>query len=240
MRKSAVPLLQKLPGPKRVVEFIEDVTVHPEVLADYMSILQAIFDRHDVDAVMYGHVGDGNIHTRPAPRPQGRRRPAASCRPSWTRSSEVRARAQGHPVGRARRRPDPHPVRPRRCTGTRSTAVFETVKTGLRPRRHHEPRQEGGDRGRTGGDCRVSLRYGPDYWTYDQPTLLHFPGRRVRARDREVPRLRPVQEPGGDHHVPHLQGHPAGARLAAGQGQPAAEHHPGQARTRTTPTPPTP
>ena len=37
VRQAAVPLLQKLPGPKRVVEFVEDVTVHPDVLADYMS-----------------------------------------------------------------------------------------------------------------------------------------------------------------------------------------------------------
>ena len=33
VRKAAVPLLQKLPGPKRIAEFIEDVTVHPDVLA---------------------------------------------------------------------------------------------------------------------------------------------------------------------------------------------------------------
>ena len=63
VRQAAVPLLQKLPGPKRITEFIEDVTVHPDVLAQYMSvtrILQGSAPRPSCTAT-----GDGNIHTRP-------------------------------------------------------------------------------------------------------------------------------------------------------------------------------
>ena len=44
VRQAAVPLLQKLPGPKKIVEFIEDITVHPDVLATYMSTLAGILD----------------------------------------------------------------------------------------------------------------------------------------------------------------------------------------------------
>ena len=65
VRQAAVPLLQKLPGPKRIAEFIEDCTVHPEVLPTYMHTLAGILKKHDVQGIMYGHAGDGNIHTRP-------------------------------------------------------------------------------------------------------------------------------------------------------------------------------
>ena len=65
VRKSAVALALRMPGPRRALPFIEDVTVHPDEVPGYVDFLQKLFDREKVDAVMYGHVGDGNIHTRP-------------------------------------------------------------------------------------------------------------------------------------------------------------------------------
>ena len=65
VRKSAVALALRMPGPRRALPFIEDVTVHPTEVPGYVDFLQRLFDREGVDAVMYGHVGDGNIHTRP-------------------------------------------------------------------------------------------------------------------------------------------------------------------------------
>ena len=65
VRKSAVALALRMPGPRRALPFIEDVTVHPSEVPGYVDFLQRLFDRERVDAVMYGHVGDGNIHTRP-------------------------------------------------------------------------------------------------------------------------------------------------------------------------------
>ncbi len=65
VRKSAVALALRMPGPRRALPFIEDVTVHPTEVPGYVDFLQRLFDREHVDAVMYGHVGDGNIHTRP-------------------------------------------------------------------------------------------------------------------------------------------------------------------------------
>ncbi len=65
VRKSAVALALRMPGPRRALPFIEDVTVHPTEVPGYVDFLQRLFDSEGVDAVMYGHVGDGNIHTRP-------------------------------------------------------------------------------------------------------------------------------------------------------------------------------
>lgn len=65
VRRSAVSLMQRMPGPRRALPFVEDVTVHPTEVPGYVDFLQRLFDRENVEAVMVGHVGDGNIHTRP-------------------------------------------------------------------------------------------------------------------------------------------------------------------------------
>lgn len=65
VRKRAVQILQRLPGPKRITPFVEDVTVPPERLVDYIRGLREIFDRYDVEAAVYGHAGDSNLHARP-------------------------------------------------------------------------------------------------------------------------------------------------------------------------------
>jgi len=65
VRRAALPLLFTLPGPGRITPFIEDVSVAPELLGTYLSRLHAIFDRHGLQSAVYGHAGDGNLHTRP-------------------------------------------------------------------------------------------------------------------------------------------------------------------------------
>ncbi len=65
VRKRAVQVLQRLPGPKRVTPFVEDVTVPPARLVDYIRGLREIFGRHGVEAAVYGHAGDSNLHARP-------------------------------------------------------------------------------------------------------------------------------------------------------------------------------
>lgn len=64
-RKSAVPLLFRRPGPAQPVPFIEDVAVPPDRLAEYVAGLDEVFTRHKVDAALYAHAGDGELHTRP-------------------------------------------------------------------------------------------------------------------------------------------------------------------------------
>jgi FAD/FMN-containing dehydrogenase/Fe-S oxidoreductase len=65
VRKRAVQILQRLPGPTRITPFIEDVTVPPKKLVPYMRGLREIFERFGVEAAVYGHAGDSNLHARP-------------------------------------------------------------------------------------------------------------------------------------------------------------------------------
>ena len=65
VRKSAVALMQRMPGVRQPLPFIEDICVHPTEMPACVNFLQTLFDREGVDAVMVGHMGDGNIHTRP-------------------------------------------------------------------------------------------------------------------------------------------------------------------------------
>ena len=65
IRKAAASILNKIEGPKKPVAFIEDGAVHPSRLSEYISGLQRIFKNYDVAANIYGHAGDGNLHTNP-------------------------------------------------------------------------------------------------------------------------------------------------------------------------------
>ncbi len=172
VRQAAVPLLQKLPGPKRVVEFVEDVTVHPEVLAQYMSSLQAIFDRYDVQAVMYGHAGDGNIHTRPLMDPKD----AGDLRLMQTvmdEAVEMVRELKGTPSGEH----GDGLIRTsyvKQFYGDEVYGVFEAAKQAFDPNGIMNPGKKVANELQGRGLPR-QLRYGPDYWVYDQPTLLSFP-----------------------------------------------------------------
>jgi FAD/FMN-containing dehydrogenase/Fe-S oxidoreductase len=65
VRKRAVQILQGLPGPTRITPFIEDVVVPPKNLVTYIQGLREIFTRFGVEAAVYGHAGDSNLHARP-------------------------------------------------------------------------------------------------------------------------------------------------------------------------------
>ncbi len=62
VRSISGPILNKIKGPKKPVAFIEDAAVHPSRLSQYMRGLRELFKRFDVEASMYGHAGDGNLH----------------------------------------------------------------------------------------------------------------------------------------------------------------------------------
>jgi len=65
VRKSAVPLMQQAPGRRQPQPFIEDLAIAPLKIAGCIDFLQKLFEREGVQAVTVGHVGDGNLHTRP-------------------------------------------------------------------------------------------------------------------------------------------------------------------------------
>jgi anaerobic glycerol-3-phosphate dehydrogenase C subunit len=62
VRSISGPILNKIKGPKKPVAFIEDAAIHPSRLSQYMKGLRELFKRFDVEASMYGHAGDGNLH----------------------------------------------------------------------------------------------------------------------------------------------------------------------------------
>ncbi|MDP2969688.1 MAG: FAD-linked oxidase C-terminal domain-containing protein, partial [Deltaproteobacteria bacterium] len=62
VRSVSGPILNKIKGPKKPIAFIEDAAVHPNSLSQYMKGLRELFKKFEVDASIYGHAGDGNLH----------------------------------------------------------------------------------------------------------------------------------------------------------------------------------
>lgn len=62
VRKAASPILDRMQGPLRSTRIIEDACVHPDRLVDYIRGLKAIFARHGVDGIVFGHAGSGHVH----------------------------------------------------------------------------------------------------------------------------------------------------------------------------------
>ena len=52
-------------GSRRPAGIIEDTVVHPKVLYDHLIFLMGILAKHQLDYVIYGHAGNGNLHLRP-------------------------------------------------------------------------------------------------------------------------------------------------------------------------------
>lgn len=65
VRKAFLPLLYRSKDRRQAVAFVEDVTVPPEHVVEYIRAFYAILDRHGVQAALSGHAGDGNFHARP-------------------------------------------------------------------------------------------------------------------------------------------------------------------------------
>ncbi len=65
LRKAAIPLLMSLEGDAKPYPFIEDATVPPADLADYVESFEAILADHDTSAAYFAHAGSGTLHIRP-------------------------------------------------------------------------------------------------------------------------------------------------------------------------------
>ena len=63
VRSISGPILNRMKGPKRPIAFIEDAAVHVSKLPEYISGLRELFGKYEVNAAIYGHAGDGNLHT---------------------------------------------------------------------------------------------------------------------------------------------------------------------------------
>jgi FAD/FMN-containing dehydrogenase len=65
LRRAASPLLAA-EAPRRIsMQFIEDGVVPVDRLSDYLRALRRILAAHGMEAVIFGHAGDGNLHVNP-------------------------------------------------------------------------------------------------------------------------------------------------------------------------------
>ncbi|WP_435143404.1 FAD-binding and (Fe-S)-binding domain-containing protein [Halobaculum sp. P14] len=65
LRKAAIPLLMSLEGDAKPYPFIEDASVPPAELAEYVQQFEAVLDDHDTSAAYFAHAGAGTLHIRP-------------------------------------------------------------------------------------------------------------------------------------------------------------------------------
>ena len=65
VRKAASPILSRREGKLRNTRFIEDAAVHPERMAEFVRSLRALLRRHGLQAAIFGHAGDCNLHCNP-------------------------------------------------------------------------------------------------------------------------------------------------------------------------------
>lgn len=65
-RKGALNDIMKMTiGSRKPIGLMEDTVVRPELLEDHAANLLQTYRENKLDYVMFGHVGDGNMHTRP-------------------------------------------------------------------------------------------------------------------------------------------------------------------------------
>ena len=67
VRHGASPILAALSDGRRSLQVIEDGCVPPARLAEYLDAIDAATLRHKVDAVLFGHAGDGHVHVNLLP-----------------------------------------------------------------------------------------------------------------------------------------------------------------------------
>ena len=65
VRKAGLGLIRNLPGDTQPVNLIEDCAVDPADLPAYIAELQALLDRHGLNASYYAHAGAGELHVEP-------------------------------------------------------------------------------------------------------------------------------------------------------------------------------
>ena len=65
LRKSALGVLSNMIGDAKPVSLIEDTSVNPEVLYDYIAEFKELMKKHEIQCVFHAHIGTGEIHMRP-------------------------------------------------------------------------------------------------------------------------------------------------------------------------------
>ena len=182
LRKAAIPLLMSLEGDAKPYPFIEDATVPPDELADYVAAFEEILANHGTSAAYFAHAGSGTLHIRPILS----LKEAAGIQTMHAIADDVTdlvlahfgAFSGEHGDGMARTAFTP------KMYGETLWQAFKEIKTAFDPAWHLHPgnvvyrdgRDDIGpdsDRG-VGADMRDHLRYGAAYHSIEPQTTLDF------------------------------------------------------------------
>jgi len=171
LRKAAIPLLMSLEGDPKPYPFIEDASVPPEELSEYVGTFQDILDDHGTSAAYFAHAGAGTLHIRPILNLKdevGIEKMRAIADDVTDLVLEHDGAFSGeHGDGLARTEFNPE------MYGRDLWAAFERVKSAFDPDWLMNPgkvvfRED------SAADMRKNLRYGPDYSSLEPQTTLDF------------------------------------------------------------------
>lgn len=65
LARRMTPILYRLKGNTRPLPFIEDMTVPPQQLPDFLTKVQDVMKRHETIASIFAHAAHGHLHVRP-------------------------------------------------------------------------------------------------------------------------------------------------------------------------------
>jgi FAD/FMN-containing dehydrogenase/Fe-S oxidoreductase len=182
LRKAAIPLLMSLDGDPKPYPFIEDATVPPAELAEYVQQFEAVLEDHGTSAAYFAHAGAGTLHIRPIlnlKTDEGIQAMRSITDDVTDLVLEHHGAFSGeHGDGMARTEFTP------KMYGDQLWAAFKELKTAFDPEWLLHPgnvvyRDGPGDVGPdtdrgVGADMRENLRYGADYQSLEPQTALDF------------------------------------------------------------------
>ncbi|MDS0241744.1 MULTISPECIES: FAD-binding and (Fe-S)-binding domain-containing protein [Haloferax] len=182
LRKAAIPLLMSLEGDPKPYPFIEDATVPPEELAEYVQKFEDVLEDHGTSAAYFAHAGSGTLHIRPIlnlKENEGIEKMHSITDDVTDLVVEHHGAFSGeHGDGMARTEFNP------KMYGPELWGAFKELKTAFDPDwvfnpgnvvYRDGPSDPGPDSDRgVGADMRENLRYGPDYQSVEPQTDLDF------------------------------------------------------------------
>lgn len=65
LRRSAAAVMWTIPGKKKALPIIEDGTVPPHKLTEFITRAYEIFNKYDLEIAIWGHAGDADLHMQP-------------------------------------------------------------------------------------------------------------------------------------------------------------------------------
>jgi len=182
LRKAAIPLLMSMEGDPKPYPFIEDASVPPEELAEYVQEFEQVLADNGTSAAYFAHAGSGTLHIRPIlnlKEGQGVETMHAIADAVTDLVLDHHGAFSGeHGDGMARTEFNP------KMYGPALWGAFKELKTAFDPEwRLHPgnvvyrdgPDDVGPDSERgVGADMRDHLRYGPAYQSIEPQTALDF------------------------------------------------------------------